>query len=338
MALHFSDVSPENLEKFFINMIVSDLSMPHTKQRLSPITFCEFMARNQIQLLNPFDLYDQANKVWRKFSHDNPNIFDAPLRKDIDLDQSEIEHSGWNIVIDYLRRLIEVSIIQLPYYQMHYIAHVCHNFVQATNSLEGMKQTAYRNTWNEILSPIMYECIIPARYAWLPIENYADIRFGTDLAHTLRNAKQFIDSHSAVSMNYKAYDEFRVQHIRQDCENTINKVYKSKLKTQDVWRPALDEFFMRNQLRESDAEMCEMWEQFRSNGMQIVGLFDKIDKFQKDYTAGKYNEDPDSVIDTLLDIRPRAELNIDLTNVDFAADNDEKGENKHERKSKRTKK
>lgn len=334
MGLHFSDVSPENLEKFFVNMIVSDLSMPHTRQRLSPITFCEFMARNQIQLLNPFDLYDQANKVWRKFSHDNPNIFDAPMRKEIDLDQAETEHSGWNVVIDYLRRLIEVSIIPLPYYQMHYIAHVCHNFIQATNSLEGMKQAAYRNTWNQILSPIMYECIIPARYAWLPIENYADIRFGTDLGHTLRNAKQFIDNHSAISMDHKAYDEFRVQHIRQDCENTINKVYKNKLKTQDVWKPAVDEFFMRNQLRESDAEMCEMWEQFKSNGMQIVDLFDKIDKFHKDYDAGKYNEDPDSIIDTLLDIRPRADLTIDLTNVDFEADNDKKGEQTHECQSK----
>lgn len=333
MSLHYSDVTPENLEKFFINMIVSDLGMPHTKQRLSPITFCEFLVRNQIQLLNPFDLYDAANKTWRKFNHDNPNIFDAPMRKDIDLDQADVEHSGWNPVIDYLRRLLEVKNIALPYYQMHYISHVCHNFIQMTNDLDNTKQLAYRNTWNEILNPIMYECIIPARYAWLPIENYADIRFGPDVDRMVRNAKQFIDNHSAVAMNHKAYDEFRVHHIRQDCETTINKVYKNKLKTQDVWQPAVDEFFLRNQLRESDAEMCEMWEQFKSNGMQIVDLFAKIDKFYKDYKAGRYNDDPDGIVDTLLDIRPRNSLTVDLTNVDFSADNDEKGKQKHEHQS-----
>lgn len=335
MALHFEDVTPEDLEKFFVNLIVSDMSMPHTKQRLSPITFCEFLTRNQIQILNPFELYDAANKVWCKFNNQSTNLFNTEIRKKVDLEPADTVHPGWDMFIDYLNRFLDVTKIEFQYFQMHYIAHVCNNFIRDTEDFEEIRQIAYRNTWHNLLDPIFYECIIPTKYAWLPIKNYADVRFITDLQRAVDNVKQFIQDHSGDTMNCKAYNDYHVSHIRKDCEDTISIIYKNKLKTQEEWGPALEEFLFRNQMREVDANLCEMWPQFKANGLKIATLFDKLNDFRRGYEDGKYDDDPESVIDKLLEIRPDGDAyEVDLTKVDFLADNDDKGGKKNATKPK----
>ena len=305
MAECFVGVSTEATEKFFMNMIVSDVSLPHTSQRLSPITFCEFMARNQVFVMSPLDIYEEANKVWRKFVA-NGKIIQVAHKKEVDLDQADIKHDGWNVMIDHLNRLLHVTkMSDYPSYQMHYIAHVCHNFYQATLAMDPVKCAAYRTLWNEVVSPVLYEPLVPTRYAWLPVENYTDLRFGMDLAKVVENANGFILSHIGRLTSHREYDASRCEQIKQDCEATIKAIYESKYTDYKVWSQALSKFIARNELRIIDAEICELYPQFKVNGMRIIPLFEKIERLKKRFEKGLYEDDPDEAIDDLLDIRPR---------------------------------
>ena len=310
MAAIFNGITTsENIEKFFLNMIVSDCNMPHTTSHLSPITFVEFMARNQIVAFNMFDIYDEACKAWVKFQSNGTNVIGCTPSRPKTMEKAEEEQTSWHPLIDHLKRLLFVSEINSPYYKMHYIALVCNNFYRKTDT-EGYDvatKHGYRFIWNQIIEPILYDPLIPTNYFWLPIKNYTDLRFTDDVETMVRRSQAFLASHTGSTADFDAYDKARQVQYRTYIERFITAIYTNKYNDPATWQPAANLFFNNCLILSLDMTLHEMANtpMFITSGFQSLKTMDRIKKLRQRYEKGQYVDDADGLIDKLLDIMPR---------------------------------
>jgi len=209
-------------------------------------------------------------------------------------------------MIDYLNRMLEVEkMSESPYYQMHYVAHVAYNFTHEVDQFEDAgKQTAYKIIFNDLINPILYEPLIPVKYAFLPIENYSDIRFSSDIVSMVNKIKQYISMHSGSNLDYVKFDEHRTNQIVEDIKGTITAVYQNKFKSAEELNSPVRHFLGRCSIYRYDMEMCELYDMFRVNGMECTALMDKIVKFKKHFESGAFEGDYEDIIDNMLDLLP----------------------------------
>lgn len=302
----FNGVSSENIEKFFFNMFASDVLAPHTRTKLSPITFMNYLAMNAVTVYNQYEVYVEACKMWERFVKNNPGVFEMPARKQHDMEQAETPHPSWNMLFDYLQRFLEVEKISAPYFQMHYIAHVCNNFYRATEdpTIDQGERDGYRTIFNQVINPILYEPIVPARYVWLPIECYTDIRFSMDLENTISRIKTYINTHTATKVDFNELDKVRTKQYKEDIESLIKDVYANKFKGYDKWAPLVEGFFAKHNLYKLDASLYENFNRYTLDKFKSVQIIDGLDKLQKKFIKGRFVDEPDDLIDALLDVRP----------------------------------
>lgn len=299
----FPGVPANHIERFFINMCASDMNLPHTSTRLSPITFNEFMIRNQILTTVPFDIYDEANKIWVKTLEQNPGLFKlSGLRATHEMDLCEQKHKGWNEVIDYLNRLVDVEKFDdSPYFQMHYIAHICYLFIKMTDQYEIDKCMTYRTIFNDLISPILYESCIPTTYAFLPVKKSTDVKFQHDMTTMLIKVKDYIVSHSANRMNTVLLDGSRVKQFAADVKEILTAIHNVKYMEDNAWKTHLRAYLNRVLVYKYDFEMFELYPVFKRDGMKSIKIVDDLLKIKKHFDAGCIM-DADDAIDQLLGV------------------------------------
>jgi len=313
----FSDASTDSIEKFFARLIVYDVAMPHTKTRLSPITFSEFLIRNSILCINQYQVYDAANKFWRRYLDLTPGLLDM-IPKPYDMSVCEEEHPGWNKLIDYFNRILDVQKFEgNKYYQMHYLSHVCYLFYQETfkNSHE---QCCMRTIFNEVVAPILYEPIIKvASYTWMPVLNFADMRFDESVVTLCARVSGFIETHSGRLMNHQNFDVSRLQSLQHIVNEGLHGIYDNKYNG-DHWKTSLVNCISKASILKADMELCELHDSFARDGMKCCRAFDILDKCQNHYEKNLFDDDPDGAIDELLDVYSALKKGLESYNLSGA--------------------
>lgn len=304
MSACFMGVPGQTIERFFLNMCAFDANMPHTETRLSPITFCDFMIRNQVQSINLFGVYEEANKVWKHLVESSPGMMNTNVvRAKFDLDACEKPHTGWNMMIDYLNRFLDVAQMNdSPYYQMHYIAHVSYLFNKATEKFDRDKCMTYRTIFNDLISPILYDTLIPTTYTFLPIRGCTDIRFGECLMNALGKVQGYIYGHAANHMNYTVLDGARCKQFYDDLKEAMTILHNQKYAGTQVWSSSLQAYFNKIMVYQLDAEMFEMYSSFKRDGLQHIGVIEDLMKLKKRFEKGTYGDEADDALDDLLDV------------------------------------
>lgn len=298
----FHGVPTDSIERWFSGMIVYDVAMPHTRTRVSPITFTEYLIRNSILCLNQEQVYDQMNKFWRRYLNVSGNILDKlQNEKGWNLSICEEEHPGWSKLVDYFNRILDVQKFDgNKYYQMHYLSHCCHLFYHETWKNQE-EQDCNRTIFNEIMSPILYEPCIPVqRYIWLPVMNFADVRFHENLVTLCAKVSSFIESHSGRSMNFKQFDQERLKFMMNIVKGTLTDIHNNKY-NDELWKVPLSLSIAKLNVINADMKSCEMYDSFDRDGMKCIGAMRELQGIRKRFEQGEYNDAPDDAIDSLLD-------------------------------------
>lgn len=309
----FAGVTTDAIESWFSNLIVYDINFPHTSNRISPITFTEFLGRSSIICTNQEQVYDCANKFWRRYVSFTPDILNK-IRGKYNLDICEEEHAGWNKLVDYFNRILDVQKFDNNhYYQMHYLSHVCHLFYTENFSCVD-ERSCNRTIFNEVISPILYAPNIPvAKYFWLPVMNYADMRFGERLVDVCLRASAFIENHSGRSMDPEKYDIKHLNNLYNIVKQGLDGIHANKY-NDNLWKVPLIECLTQATIIKADVDACELHDSFEQNGMKCCGVIKKLqkakDRFEKDIL-----DDPDIAIDQLLDCYSLLKKNLASYNI-----------------------
>ena len=321
----FSGVATANVERFFGSLVAYDVTMPHTNTRLSPLNFQMFLARNNILCINQQQVYDAANRFWRRYISFTPGVLDK-CQNPYSLSICEEEKPGWNKLVDYLNRLLCVQDFNDHlYYKMHYIAHICYLFSNETfpDVNSGNCQKAI---FNEIIQDVTYERLIPTNnLAWIPVLNHADARFCEGVTMACAKASHFIETHCARTMNNKEYDISRLVALKEIVTSGLTAMYDKKYEG-EMWKAGFIECLARASLVNTDMEMCELKDSFNRDGMKCCKVLNKLIKARTLFEKNMINDDPETATDYLLDAYTL--INKGLQSYNIPTDKEKKTEGK----------
>lgn len=309
----FTGVPTDNIEKWMSNLIIFDTSAPHTKTRLSPITFTDFLGRSNIMCLNQHQVYEAANKFWRRYLSFSPNLLES-IHENDDLSICEVEHTGWNKLVDYFNRILEVQKFSNTYYQMHYLAHCFYLF--STEDLGfGDNKNCYKIIFNEIVSPILYETCIPVTNCfWPSILNYTDMRFRERLVLLCARISSFIESHAGRTMNTKQFDERNLKALYKFIKDGMAAIHENKY-NDELWKVPLVNCLVQSDLIRADMEACELHDMFERDGMKCCSALRQLKNIRERYDKNALNDDPDFAIDCLLDVYMTLKKGLESYNI-----------------------
>ena len=294
-----NNVNNEMISRFTNNLIMSDASLPHTSSRLSPITFTEFSARCGIIGLNLDILYKLCCQIWSR------NKFLVPYKEaqsPTNMDIAEEVGEGWCKLIEYLNKFLRVEEIYRKDYKMHYIAHLCWS-LQASGI--DADETHLQNTtiFKEILSPIIYPDMFPITLKIVPnIMSFMDVRFDDALKVSIARAEEFVETHSKRSFKSKDFDVTRLMTGEELISDALKKLNESKNESDGGWINAIQPALQKAQYINADISMCEDFVQLKEDGLKCIDVYEKLDKLRKKYNGGKFVDDPEYVMDKLLDV------------------------------------
>ena len=295
----FNGLPAESVERFFTNMIAFDASLPHTKTRISPITFQTFLARQGIVCLDVLGMYNQANEFWKKYLEVSPGILERVQGK-YDMTIVEQQHPGWNTLIDLLNRVIDAEKFDgHPYYQMHYLAHVCFEAAKLDN--DNKDKLYYMSIFHDCISTVLYDRFMPVSPAtFAPILNYTDIRFNEGVTIAVAKSNMFISSHAGSSIDPETYDQARLRALMDVVEGTLNGIVKHK--STNAWMESLNRGLTSAGILNADYNSCELKQTMEDNGICCSKPFKWLNKIRSRHEKGHYNDNPDEAIDDLLDV------------------------------------
>lgn len=295
----FSGVSTDNIEHFFMSMIVFDVGFPHTDTRLSPITFNDFMIRNQVLCINSMQVYNEACKFWARYFSFNKAMLRSAHDK-YDLNICNEPHGGWNKLVDHLNRLLDVNRFEgNPYYQMHYIAHCCHGFF-CEKFKDAEEYKTNKIVFNEIISPIIYDPVVPTQYSFLPILNFADLRFMERVAMMCSRIDAFMENHCGRTMNHH---EFDINHLKMlyDIVTEGLKGVRDNKYNGNAWLQQLQQCIAKTTIIQADVNACELKDVFERDGMKCCSVLKVLKRIGQRNERNAYSDDPDLAFDELLD-------------------------------------
>ena len=299
----FQELPKTKIDLFFNQMFLSDITMPHTHNFLSPITFTQFLDRNQIRTYNPLAVYDEANSRWRELVNENPDILNTDQRAEVDLDIAEKpSENSWHILIDFFRRFLNVTKIKDLYYSMHYISHVCREFLGASSELKDPRtMICTRAIFTQMVGPILYDSIVPTQYFFLPIKLYTDVGFVHGLNTAIARVNNYVQGHTGQLIQINKLDEARCDSVKKELHSALTKIVKYKRNKHKI-----DEVMttLSNSMKiyRIDQDAYEMSDTFIRDGVKSAIAINKLDKLGDKFIAGKMSSDPNDLIDMLLDI------------------------------------
>jgi len=298
----FRGVPSERIDAFFVSMILSNVTMPHTSEALSPIVFTEFMARNQIITMTPLVVYEAANQFWRRYVQEM-GLDLITMAAQQGYGRIHEPGTGWNKLVSWLLKLEKVKEITIPLYQMHYIAHICYQFYRDTEKDGPDEAAVERMFFNDIVSPMFYDPLIPTGYVLLPVLDYLDCRFRDRIPILLGKIDGFILRHKA-NYDHILLDKQYSEYLQREAETCMTGIVKDKYKGDNVWKEHLASYLAKSTMMHGDLKMCELYPAMdQSAAMQCVKLFHLSDKIRNKFRSGSYDGDPMSAIDDMLDIR-----------------------------------
>ena len=299
----FQDVDNSKIDSFFTQMFVSDVTMPHTHDYLSPITFCQFLDRNQIRTFDPKSIYEEACKRWKFFSTIHPQVFDDSPRKEVDLETAERPaENSWHILIDFFRRVLYVAKIKDLYFTMHYLAHVCRAFLDDTAAKLSPRDMVFtRAVFTQIVGGILYDSIVPTQYYFLPVKHYTDASYPGALQQTIIKVQTYIVGHTAQTMEIKKLDEIRSDIIKRELHSALSDLVKHKRNDHRVQSTMLK---LTNSMKiyKIDQDAFELSDTMLRDGVKSAIAIDRLSKLGDKFSEGKISSDPDELIDRLLDV------------------------------------
>lgn len=300
----FTGVSSENIDTFFAHMCMSDSLLPHTHTRLSPITFQNFMTRNNIMCLNQRQVYDAACAEWRfRIKSLSEDVLKA-AHPSVNYDICEQPHFGWSPLIDLLNRVLEVENIckgntsEIRYHQMHYLAHVSY-IADVTKFSDDDNDLYFRTMFRDCISPILYTFLIPAAPIWSPIMMFTDMNFSEAITKMVTNVCNFISTHCGRTSNAQEIDVTRLGAIKQTLHEALELVSKNKYDV-DVWKSGLGILLTRLMIIRADLKACEMHDVMERDGCKSIRRFRQIHRMKLMYDKQQL-DDPEIAIDMLLD-------------------------------------
>lgn len=309
----FQGVPADNIDRFLSLMILSDSALPHTSTRMSPITFTEFLARNSILCLNQMQVYDQACKFWRKYLSFSPKILEAAQGK-TPMDICEQEHAGWNKLVDHFNRILDVQQFTNAYYQMHYLSHCFHLFY-LENFKNSEERCCMRAIYNQIISPILYESCIPvAQYFWLPVMNFADMRFKEVVVLLCARITAYIEAHAGRTMNTKEFDKRNLETLFGIVKEGLQGVHENKY-NDELWKVPLCRCLSQSAVVQADVDSCELHDSFEQDGMQCCKALRCLKNMKTRYDRDYLDNDPDQAIDLLLDTYSLLKAGLDTYEI-----------------------
>lgn len=299
----FTDVPDEKVHEFYVQMILSDIVMPHTKEHLSPITFSQFLDRNQIRTFNVLPIYEEANSVWKEFSYNNKELGSGKFASKLDMNLAEQPtENSWHILIDFFRRLLKAETITEPYILMHYLAHVCRSFLEASSTIGDHREVVCtRAIFTQMTGPILYDTIIPAAYVFLPIKNYTDATFFPSVKVMFQRVKGYIECHTAQKMEATLLDSNRLDSIKKELHKTLSNITKHR-NDQNSINAAMTCLANTSKIYKIDQDAYEMSDTMIRDGFRSANAIVKLNKLGDKFVAGKISSEPDELIDRLLDI------------------------------------
>ena len=314
MAALFGGVAPQpSIDKFMMRSFFADLRVPHTRKNLSPIFVKEWLSRNNVIVLNTYDVYDAMNNTWREWIKNNESFITGnQIRSSVNLDAADEPVEGsWNFVIDYFMRLIKVKDIDDPYYQMHYVAICSHNFhkdLRDDTETDELVKNCYRSVWDQAINPILYETLIPVTYDWLPIERYADITFNSDIASVVDRVNSYIETHRAGRLNLANFNAVMLVQYYENITTTLKVLVANKHKDPSTWVNAIKTFL--TTIKMIDVEF-HLHDGIDVNIIKMSGLYGLDLIHRAGNLCTKYNDgvgtDADALIDELLGVYPAKE-------------------------------
>ena len=299
----FTDVPDEKVHEFYVQMILSDIVMPHTREHLSPITFSQFLDRNQIRTFNVLPIYEEANSVWKEFSYNNKELGSGKFASKLDMNLAEQPtENSWHILIDFFRRLLKAEDITEPYILMHYLAHVCRSFLEASSTIGDHREVVCtRAIFTQMTGPILYDTIIPAAYVFLPIKNYTDATFFPSVRVMFQRVKGYIECHTAQKMEATLLDKNRLDAIKKELHKTLNSITKHR-NDQNSINAAMTCLANTSKIYKIDQDAYEMSDTMIRNVFRSANAIVKLNKLGDKFVAGRISSEPDELIDRLLDI------------------------------------
>ena len=299
----FTDVPDEKVHEFYVQMILSDIVMPHTREHLSPITFSQFLDRNQIRTFNVLPIYEEANSVWKEFSYNNKELGSGKFASKLDMNLAEQPtENSWHILIDFFRRLLKAEDITEPYILMHYLAHVCRSFLEASSTIGDHREVVCtRAIFTQMTGPILYDTIIPAAYVFLPIKNYTDATFFPSVRVMFQRVKGYIECHTAQKMEATLLDKNRLDAIKKELHKTLNSITKHR-NDQNSINAAMTCLANTSKIYKIDQDAYEMSDTMIRDGFRSANAIVKLNKLGDKFVAGRISSEPDELIDRLLDI------------------------------------
>lgn len=295
----FSGIPTEMTERFFSNLVAFDASLPHTTTRISPVTFQTFLTRNGIVCLNMLEVYNTANNFWQKYLEITPGILERVQGK-YNLSKCEETHDGWNALIDLLNRVKDVQDFDgHPYYQMHYLSHVC--FLASQMDLGDKEGLYYKAIFQDCVSPVLYDHLVPTPFAvFAPIMNYTDIRFNEGVTLAVAKSSMFIHCHSGGSVDPDEFDKSRLKALKDLVEGALKAIVENK--NNKMWTTPFQQCLASSGLLNADYNCLELKPAFEANHTCCGKTFKWLNKMRARNEKGLYNDDPEAAIDDLLDI------------------------------------
>ena len=299
----FQELSNDKVETFFQQMFLSDITMPHTHNFLSPITFAQFLDRNQIRTFNPLAIYDEANTRWRRLVSANPDIIEGGDRKGIDMDMAEQpSENSWHILIDFFRRVLNVVKVKDLYYSMHYLAHVFREFLGASSQLSDPRtMVCTRAIFTQMTGPVLYDSIVPAQYFFLPVKNYTDATYPSGLRVMVNRVNNYVTGHTAQIMQIEKLDGSRSEAIKNELHSALSKIVKYKRNSKKV-DETMTNLANTMKIYKIDQDAYEMSDTFVRDGVKSAIAINALNKLGDKFVSGKLSHDPNDLIDILLDV------------------------------------
>ena len=299
----FQEMSSDKVDSFFQQMFLSDITMPHTHNFFSPITFSQFLDRNQIRTFNPLAIYDETNERWRRLVAANPALIEEGDRGEIDLDIAEKpSENSWHLLIDFFRRVLHVAEIKNTYYSMHYLAHVFREFLGASSQLSDARtMVCTRAIFTQMTGPVLYDSLIPAQYFFLPIKSYTDATYPISLQTAVNRVSTYIAGHTAQTMQIEKLDELRCESIKKELHSALSKIVKYKRNSKKV-NEIMTNMANTMKIYKIDQDAYELSDTFVRDGVKSSIAINTLNKLGDKFIAGKMSHDPDDLIDALLDV------------------------------------
>jgi len=298
----FQEVPNSKIELFYREMILSDITMPHTSTHLSPVTFSQFLDRSQIKTFNTMAIYQEANEYWKELYDQAPNILSTGPRGENDLDMAERpDTNAWHVLIDYFRRALRVEKIKEVHFTMHYLAHVCRAFLEATSSIEDQRDMlCTRAIFTQMMNPILYESIVPAAYAFLPVKFYTDAVYMPSLQAMIARVKTYVTGHTAQYMQPEKLDEDRCACLKKELHSALEDIVKHKRNFKHV-QDSMSRFANSIKIYKIDNDAFELSGTMKRDGIRSAVAIAKLDRLGNRTASGRI-DDPEEIIDSLLDV------------------------------------